>query len=184
MANSAETIVPGRDCGTCSYCCKLPLITELAKPVDTWCTNCRPGRGCAIYGDRPAVCREFHCGWLTEPGIGEEWRPTQSKMMIIMDHTENRVSVLVDPQRADAWRKAPYYQQLKRWAAGAVASGGHIHVCIGSRTVVILPDRDVDLGEVGPNEVILTRKRTTSVGLAMEVLKLAKDDPQVREVAG
>jgi len=179
MTAVAETLVTERRCGTCSMCCKLPLIVELEKPAGAWCRYCKPGKGCGSYVDRPQVCRDFHCGYLTEASLGEEWKPTVARMLLLLEHDQNRVSVLVDPQRPDAWRQAPYYQQIKRWAVQAVPTGGHIHVCVGPRTIVVLPDRDADLGVVGPDEAILTTRRPTPGGVHLDVTKVRQDDPRL-----
>src|SRR5438876_465913 len=62
-----EPILSGRKCGRCTLCCKVPPIKELDKPHDQWCQHCDASRGCRIYADRPEVCREFYCGYLTSP---------------------------------------------------------------------------------------------------------------------
>ena len=41
-------LVQGRQCGTCTLCCKLLGIKEINKPDWTWRTHCKPGRGCEI----------------------------------------------------------------------------------------------------------------------------------------
>lgn len=79
-----------RRCGGCDVCCTLPDIPELKKPLDTPCRFLRSGRGgvgCSRYETRPAVCREYRCGWLD--GLGEDedrpdrlgimWQPLQLK---------------------------------------------------------------------------------------------------------
>ena len=43
----------GRSCGSCSECCRLIGVEELAKPAGQWCTHCDPGHGCRIYPERP-----------------------------------------------------------------------------------------------------------------------------------
>lgn len=182
MNEDVNAIVHNRSCGTCSLCCKLPVVVELNKPLNTWCPHCRPGRGCGIYETRAPVCREFHCGYLTEVGLGEEWNPQRARMLLIMEHIENRVTVVVDPARPDAWRQPPYHQQIRQWAARAAPVGGKIHVCIGPRTVVVQPDRDVDLGELDADEVILTTRRQTALGIVEDVQKVRRDDPRLREI--
>ncbi len=71
---SEATLGGGRTCGTCTLCCKLPLIDwptdlpvgrpPLKKPRNTWCQYCNPGHGCTIYEDRPISCAGFQCLWL------------------------------------------------------------------------------------------------------------------------
>src|ERR1700730_953620 len=57
IMNPSESpeLAPGKACGTCMMCCKLPLIEELNKPIDRWCRHAVPGKGCGIYTDRPPV---------------------------------------------------------------------------------------------------------------------------------
>ncbi len=77
-------LVPGRECGECSACCVNLLIDseDLQKPANIECPNLTPAKGCAIYGSRPSACRSFHCGWRMLEGLGDEWRPDRSKVMI------------------------------------------------------------------------------------------------------
>jgi hypothetical protein len=44
---------------------------------------------------------------------------------------------------------------------------------------VILPDKDVDLGVVGNDEVIVTRERNLPIGLELAPMKIKRDDPRV-----
>ena len=53
LARIDAMVVPGRACGTCSLCCKVLSVFELAKPAGKWCTHCRPGNGCDVYATRP-----------------------------------------------------------------------------------------------------------------------------------
>lgn len=59
-----------RTCGSCNVCCTSLEIKdgEFFKPADTECPAARPpqpGTGrCAIYANRPEVCRIFRCAWL------------------------------------------------------------------------------------------------------------------------
>jgi len=90
--------VPGRECGSCSVCCKvLPIDTdELQKQAGVACTHCIAAGGCGIYTTRPRVCRGYYCGWMTMPDLGDDWRPDKSGVFInapgsdIPPHFENR----------------------------------------------------------------------------------------------
>jgi hypothetical protein len=55
-------------------------------------------------------------------------------------------------------------------------------VCIGRRAIVILPDKDVDLGVVGDDEVIVTRERNLPIGLELAPMKIKRDDPRVAKL--
>ena len=109
-------LASGRSCGSCSYCCKLFAIAELAKPRGTWCVHCKPGNGgCGIYDERPGECRAFYCSWLTGD-LPPEWEPQRSKMVATASGSENGASVdaiiTVDPAYPNRWREEPYYTHI------------------------------------------------------------------------
>jgi len=54
----------GRACGSCSLCCTLLRVDELAKLGGTPCVHQRAEGGCAIHARRPAICRRYRCLWL------------------------------------------------------------------------------------------------------------------------
>ena len=85
-----------RTCGTCDVCCTTPFIREFDKPAHEPCANLFrirkknsvgapatnvPSKGCAIYADRPPVCRVFKCAWITG-GLPSEFRPDRSGLLI------------------------------------------------------------------------------------------------------
>jgi hypothetical protein len=89
-----------------------------------------------------------------------------------------RLAAYVDPARPDAWKAEPYYGQLKEWARLAARKRRQVVVCIGLKTIVILPDEDVDLGVIGDDELIVTGEKNTSTGLKLRALKMKRDDPR------
>ena len=172
-------IVEGRSCEGCGLCCMVPEVHEIEKPLGTWCQHCSTRKRCDIYETRPQECRDFHCGYLTLPSIGEAWKPSKSKIILTAENDGNRVLALVDPGRPDAWRKEPFYSQLKAWAEAAAPHAGQVVVRINRRAIVILPGEDVDLGDVGPDEAIVTETSQGPTGPTYRVLKLPIDDPRV-----
>ena len=66
------------------------------------------------------------------------------------------MTAFVDPGFPGAWRNPPYFETLKRWSLeGARANPARmVSVRIGTRGIVILPDREIDIGTVGPDDVI------------------------------
>jgi hypothetical protein len=165
---------PGRSCGDCSMCCKLPQIDALEKPEGVWCRHCAPRRsgGCMIYETRPLACRTFHCSWIIDGDLGDEWRPLTCKMIVVLEEGGRRLAVRVDPNYANAWRREPYYSQLKRWSRTAVEARQQVVVHIRRRVIVILPDNDVDLGEVGLGEQIWVGVRDTPTGASWDAAKI------------
>jgi hypothetical protein len=151
-------LVPGRACGECSLCCKLVEVEELSKPAGSWCPHCAPGNGCAIHADRPAECRAFYCSWLISPNLGPEWRPTKCKMVLYVEGERNVLAVRVDPSDPSAWRRDPYYRQLKEFAIKEADGKYRVVVYIKNRVIVILPNKDVDVGIMKPGDQLLVRE--------------------------
>ena len=73
---------------------------------------------------------------------------------MIINFTEDgrHLFVHVDPARPDAWRKAPYFQQLRELARVNNPRGGQVVVSIGERYLVIFPDREVDIDDLTADE--------------------------------
>lgn len=88
-------------------------------------------------------------------------------MAIRSDATGIAIVVYVDPEHPDAWRTEPYYSDLKAWARNRIAADRQVHVRTHGRTIVILPDRDVDLGVVG-NRAIVMQKKFTVTGFVLD----------------
>ena len=82
------------------------------------------------------------------------------------------MNVQVDPGQANAWKREPYYSQLKRWAVASIPMRRHVFVHVNKTTTIILPDRDVALGTIAPDERIVTRERATPQGPSFDVEKV------------
>ncbi len=171
--------VAGRQCRGCTLCCKLMGIVEIDKPAGVWCPHCLADSGCGIYERRPGECRRYNCLYLTDAGIPEAWYPARSKMVLAVELGGDRLTAYVDGGRSDAWKAEPYHSQLRAWARRAVTRNRQILVRIGKKVIVILPDRDVDLGVVGDDELVVTQYNPTSFGVTAEAFKVKKDDLRV-----
>ncbi len=180
---SEAKIIEGRSCEGCSMCCYLLKIDALDKPGGTWCPHCPSKKSCVIHGEHPQECRDFLCGYLTVEGLGEDWKPAKSKIIMAAELDGQRMTAVVDPARPDAWRRAPYFDQLKAWAEAAVPYNGQVVVRVGERYWVILPDRVVDLGEVAEDEVIVTEITRTPTGPVLNAMKLNRSDPRAAGLA-
>jgi len=146
QASPRQTV---RDCDGCTLCCKVIGVKALEKPMGVWCQHCAPKGGCAIYAERPDECRNFDCGYLLEPSLGPEWKPSESKIVLLTELEGRRIVAHVDTQRPDAWKREPFYSTLKMWAKDNAAAGGQVVVSVGSRRIAILPDRDIELPNAG-----------------------------------
>lgn len=151
-----EALPPGRDCGSCTLCCKLFPVPELEKPAGRWCRHIAQGRGCGIHATRPQVCRDFFCQWVYNSELGPEWKPEVSRFVLSIYPGSNSLVVTVDPSNPAAWRGEPYLSTLRLWAGAALAAGDQVLVFSGARVTAILPDREVELGVIAPGERIVT----------------------------
>ena len=77
-------VVPDRNCGTCTVCCKTLKIDapELKKLADVLCEHCTLGHGCKSYANRPQVCKDWYCGWRKIPQLTEHWRPDRCGVLV------------------------------------------------------------------------------------------------------
>ena len=146
--DSGNGVPPGqvRSCNGCTLCCKVMSVYELEKSPGEWCLHCRVGVGCSIYDNRPTECRQFLCGYLALSDLSEEWKPSRSKIIITTDVIRNDITFHVDPSCPDAWRREPFYSYMKQRAERVASQRGRVLVIVGWRSIVIVPDRDVDLG--------------------------------------
>jgi hypothetical protein len=172
--------VSERRCGSCTLCCKVMYVPQIDKKRDSWCRHCTTGKGCGIYEERPSACREFHCYWLMNDKLGPEWKPSEAKFVIAAELGGSRISIYVDAQRPDAWRREPFLKTFHAWSEMGARSNGQVVVYVAGRALVVVPDRIVDLGEVGFDDLILTRMVPTPQGMRLEPFRASKDDPRAK----
>lgn len=69
-----------KQCGGCRACC---YVFELgAKPEREWCRHVTP-TGCGCHDDnRPNVCKEYKCGYLTLKNLPLATRPDHSGLIL------------------------------------------------------------------------------------------------------
>ncbi len=175
VLDPASLLVPGRECGTCTMCCKVFRIPEVDKVAGQWCRHVAQGRGCSIHATRPDVCRTFFCHYLRNGQLGPEWKPAQAKFVLYTEMNGKRLVVATDPSAPVAWRKQPYYAQFKRWAAAGVGQGGQVIVFNAKRATAVLPDRDIDLGivEVGDEVIYRPSRGGIQSGIDVDVRRRA-----------
>lgn len=141
----------GRACDGCTMCCKALGIPELHKPMGVWCPHVLKGRGCGIYEQRPQPCRLFECLWLTTD-LPDYWKPDRSKMVVVGEETGTLVSVLVDAGYSDAWRKQPYYDDIKGFAR---QGRWRVQVLTERQGWIIFPEEDLFVPERKIDDLIV-----------------------------
>jgi hypothetical protein len=66
------------------------------------------------------------------------------------------LAVLCDPGYPLAWRREPYYRELRDWSAVARRQGKIVLAYAEETRTLIAPEGDFYLGEVKPQDEILT----------------------------
>lgn len=135
----AASPAPVRNCDGCTLCCKVIGIKELKKPQGQWCPHCAIGHGCKIYSTKPRECTTFSCGYLKEPSLGEEWKPSRSKIVLTTEAGGKRIVAHVDPSRPDACEREPYRSTLERWARDGASGGGEVVIALNGHGMVLKP---------------------------------------------
>ena len=117
------TAAPGKSCGACSMCCSALEIDYFKKPPGPKCVNCLPGGGCAIYADRPEVCRDFECEWLTRRDLSRQLRPDLVGTILMEDADSDEYRAVCAPEKPMSWRHPMVFAHLV-----AMAKSGRIVV--------------------------------------------------------
>jgi hypothetical protein len=156
-------VVPGRECGSCSLCCKVYFIAELDKPAGKWCQHCKPGKGCVIHATTlPDQCAKFNCLWRTDAALPAHWKPDQSRMVVTIFPLNRHIYVQVDAGTPSAWRKQPYLDELHHWAKSNLDKGIHVIVFVNDVATLIMPDDTVPLGPMKPTDQLTVRRNFAS----------------------
>jgi hypothetical protein len=79
-------------------------------------------------------------------------------MVLYVEGDRNLLAVRVDPSDASAWRRDPYYRQLKEFAVKNADGKYRVIVYVKNRVIVILPNKDLDLGMMQPGDQLLIRE--------------------------
>jgi len=91
--------------------------------------------------------------------MGPEWKPDKCKM--VLDARQDWLVVHVDPAANRPWEQEPYFSYLTEVAGRNIARGASVLVMERGRTIIILPDRGVDLGVVAPEDRIVVNRVMT-----------------------
>ena len=101
----------GKTCGACTMCCSALEIDELRKPAGPKCADCGEA-GCRIYLDRPRVCRDFECEWLSDRRLPPHFRPDRIGVLFMEDYDLDEYRAVCSPARVMAWRSPRVFGHL------------------------------------------------------------------------
>jgi hypothetical protein len=181
---SDRTAAEGRACGGCTGCCRIPPIREMDKPANVPCIHCGVGVGCRIYAERPPVCQKFMCNWLTQIDVGDHWYPPVSNIVLAEDRASATLIAHVDSAFPDAWRQAPYYDELHQWAANPTPTRQRVCVKLGEELIAIFPVGEKSLGPMRSNQVVLIHKIGTMFWTAYDAELVNETDPRAAGAIG
>jgi hypothetical protein len=133
-------------CRTCTYCCVLPEIAALGKPMYRACGHLKD-RGCGIFGspERPAACTAYACAYL-EARLKETQdrnripHPLDAGAYFHRDPKEKAIVLFVDPARPLAWKASAIPALLRP----AVAAGETLVIFDRGRQMTIASEQLLD----------------------------------------
>lgn len=138
-------------CRTCTFCCVLPEIAALDKPMYRACGHLA-NKGCGIFGQphRPSACSAYACAYLSarlsdSPDRNRIPHPLDAGAYFHRDPHENAIVLFVDPARPEAW-KASAIPDLLRPA-----------IKTGETLVIFDRGRQMTVSSLFHLEAILTR---------------------------
>jgi hypothetical protein len=139
---------PARSCGSCSMCCKLPEIPWVEnKPRGVWCKHCKPGRGCGIWETRPQPCVDFHCEWMRDTVLGEEWKPDRARFYLNFREALGILTVMADPGSPNSWRREPYHSYLRALAESMAQKQFIIQIVVNRSLTVLGHEKEFAIGD-------------------------------------
>jgi hypothetical protein len=77
---------------------------------------------------------------------------------------DNLIALHVDPSDPTAWRRQPYFQQLKQFATKAVDTKQQVVVYIDKRVIVIFPNKEVEVGTMNPGDQLVVKRGIGPLG--------------------
>jgi hypothetical protein len=128
--------IPGKDCGSCSFCCQVLEIEELNKKAGDLCGHCSASGGCSVYATRPQVCRDYYCDWKDDRGLNAQFRPDRIGTLLMEDPDSDEYHAVCDPGKPFSWRNPLIFKHLVNLAK----EGRMVVAKAGLRAWRIFPD--------------------------------------------
>lgn len=176
-----QTTFKRRACDGCRMCCKVLRIDEFEKPANLWCQHCTL-TGCGIHGSHPRTCRDFFCLWIDDMSFGPDWKPDRCGFVMSRSASGKGLFINVDIETPNAWKAEPYYSALRRLASGA-RLGRYVTVSVGERCLVVFPEEEVDVCDLGPGcEIMVGYRDAPGARQPFAMVKIA--DGTIREFRG
>jgi hypothetical protein len=88
---------------------------------------------------------------------------------MVMASTKGKIIAYVDPSSPTQWRKSPFFERLNALVQVALPDGVLVYVVVANHYTLLLPDRQEEIGRIGPKDQVILNKFRTPVGLQYEV---------------
>jgi hypothetical protein len=85
--------------------------------------------------------------------LDARWKPSKAKFLLTT--SEDGIELRCDPGFPDAWRKEPYYSEVREWAVAGERDAMTVVVISGRRLILVTGSREFDLRMVGDDERIV-----------------------------
>jgi hypothetical protein len=114
-----ERRAASRACGSCSLCCTILRVDELAKPAGRDCIHQRGTQGCAIHATRPTICRSYRCLWL-QGGLEDDERPDRTGGIVDLETTGVGLRLAIRESRRGIFDESPALQTIAERYRGSM----------------------------------------------------------------
>jgi hypothetical protein len=108
-----------RSCGECSLCCRVLRVDAIGKLGGEDCAHRSETRGCGIYAERPAVCRDYRCLWLSG-GLRDDDRPDRLGAVIDLARPGAGPILLIREALPGAFDRSTRLQEIAAEFRGSV----------------------------------------------------------------
>jgi hypothetical protein len=75
----------------------------------------------------------------------------------------------VDPGHPQAWRKSPFFEQLRDWSKELIEEDRHVVVLVREVATLILPDQTIPLGLMKDKDFFVVSKSAGPTGTVYKV---------------
>jgi hypothetical protein len=89
---------------------------------------------------------------MTDANVPDVWKPERSRIVLTIFPANGFLYAQVDPGSPQAWRKEPYYGDLRRMAKRLNAQNRHVIVFVGDVATLIMPNEAVSLGKMSAED--------------------------------
>ncbi len=88
---------------------------------------------------------------MRDSTLPDVWKPERSRIVLSIFPGNGFIYAQVDPGSPLAWRNPPYFEGLRRMAAGLEESNRRVIVFVGDNATLVTPQGATPLGRMSPD---------------------------------